>query len=346
MTQNANTGKADPRLVSAYNNVGQAFVATLPLLGVFVFFLYEAAVRPREPIYALEVDDDVAIGEAWEETPPMIALIDMIPVFLAFQGVFSVFFVYLTVYIPRRRRLLMSYLEKGESCLGDVVYDGKPQGLCSMRAAQYADVAYAYPNTTDWTIRKRARVYQHYSRERVTIVRLLNRPFSGQPKIDVQIDLQSSKAASKAVKALAVMALVWIAFTFIAPIFILYQMTKLRHDDYENFDKALNIYLIVGLGVIPAVSVMGVYLRWAIYRHWVVNRGWLLKSEGDTEIGMGAQDEGAVRVFVTELIGIQHPEEVPLGRDGSLIDYTIDTGTQDAPQSGWKNTGSASITTI
>jgi hypothetical protein len=324
-----NTVEPQPRVVSAYGNASQLVLATLPLLGVFIYFLYEAAVRPNQPIYALgvDVDDDVAVSEAWDETPPMIPLSDMIPVFLSFQGVFTIFFLYLLIFIPRRRTLLRSYLEKGETCLGDVVYDDKTPGLCASRANQYGEVVYAYPNTTAWTVRKRVRVYQHYSRERVTILRLLNRPFSGQPKADIQIDLQSSKAAAPAVKFLTVFALCWIVFTFLSPIFILYQISKLNHDDYEDFDKALDIYLIVGIGILPLFSLLLVTLRWALYRHWIVNRGWLLKHEGDESLGMGAQDEGVVGVFMGELVGKHHPEELSRTESfGSLLTYG--TGTQ------------------
>ena len=338
--------EVEPRVVSPYGNFSQAVVATLPLLAMFLYFLYEASVRPKEPVYALQGDDDVAIEEAWEDTPPMIPLIDMIPVFLSFQGVFSILLVYLTVFIPRRRRLIRSYLEKGESSLGDVVYKESPPGLCSLRSTQYAEIVYAYPNSTNWTIRKQARVYQHYSRDRVTILRLLNRPFSGQPKSDLQIDLQSSSAAKPRVRAVVVLCTVWVVFTFLAPIFILFQIRKLHHDDYEDFDKALNTYLIVGVGVIPPVTVLGVYLRWSIYRHWLVNRGTLVKSRGESAIGMRAQDEGVVGVFLTQLVGVQHPEEISVGRnDVSHVTATADGLGSAMSYSRWSEGGPESIVT-
>jgi hypothetical protein len=347
MALNAIDGETQPRLVTPYGNVAQAYLATLPLLAVFAYFLYDAAVRPQQPIYAVTGDDDVAIGEAWEETPPMIPLIDMIPVFLSFQGVFLILFVYLTVFIPRRRKLIRSYLEKGEGSLGDVVYKEKPPGLCSLRPTQHAEIVYAYPNTTNWTVRKRVRVYQHYSRERVTILRLLNRPFSGQPKSDLQIDLQSSKGAKKQVIALAFLALLWVVFTSIAPIFILVQIKKLRHDDYENFDKALNTYLI-GVCVVPIAAVLGVYLRWSVYRHWIVNRGSLVKSEDGSEIEMDAQDEGVIGVFVSEIVGVHHPEEISVRPNGrSLVVASTDTndGSSTTSYSRWSNRGPDSILT-
>ena len=348
MAVNVNSGEVEPRVVSPYGNSCQAVVATLPLLAMFIFFLYEASVRPSEPIYALQGDDDVAIEEAWDDTPPMIPLIDMIPVFLSFQGVFSIVLVYLTVFIPRRRRLIRSYLEKGESSLGDVVYEETPPGLCSLRSTQHAEIIYAYPNSTDWTIRKQVRVYQHYSRERVTILRLLNRPFSGQPKSDLQIDLQSSRAAKPQVRALVVLSTVWVVFLFLAPIYILLQIQKLHHDEYEDFDKALKTYLIVGVGLIPPFAILGVYLRWSTYRHWFVNRGTLLKSLGNSAGGMGAQDEGVVGVFLSELVGVQHPEEISVGRSGALpmAASTAWTGSSTTSRSLSSNGGPDSITTI
>ena len=348
MALNINRGDVEPRIVSPYGNCSQAVVSTLPLLALFVYFLYEASTRPSEPIYALQGDDDVAIEEAWEDTPPMIPLIDMIPVFLSFQGVFSILLVYLTVFIPRRRRLIQSYLEKGESSLGDVIYKDSPPGLCSLRSTQYAEIIYSYPNSTDWTIRRQVRVYQHYSRERVTILRLLNRPFSGQPKSDLQIDLQSSRAAKPHVRALVILSAAWVVFTFLAPIFILFQIQKLRHDDYEDFDKALNTFLIVGVGIIPPFAILGVYLRWSMYRHWLVNRGTLLKSQGKSAVGMGAQDEGVVGVFLSELVGVQHPEEISVGRDGMLPMAGSTTWTESSTTTSyrpWSNGDPDSIIT-
>ena len=346
MTLTINGGEVEPRVVSPYGNFSQAVVTTLPLLAMFIYFLYEASVRPTEPVYALQGDDDVAVAEAWEDTPPMIPLIDMIPVFLSFQAVFSILVVYLSVFIPRRRRLIRSYLEKGESSLGDVVYKISPPGFCSLRSTQYAEIVYAYPNSTNWTIRKLARVYQHYSRERVTILRLLNRPFSGQPKSDLQIDLQSSVSAKPQVRALVVLSTVWVVFTFLAPIFILFQIRKLHHDDYEDFDKALKTYLIVGVGVIPPVAVLGVYLRWSMYRHWLVNRGTLLKSQGVSATGMGAQDESVVGVFLSELVGVQHPEEISLGSFPPMASSADKLGSGSATSySRWSKGGLDSVVT-
>lgn len=313
-----------PLLVSPYGNANQAVIATLPLLGMFLYFLYEAAVRPRKPLYALgDVDDEYAIQDAIDQTPALIPLIDMIPVFLTFQALFTLLFVWTMVFIPRRRKLLQSYVEKGESCLGDVAYDGdKKRWWCSRRVPQYGELIYAYPNTTEWTIRKRIRLYQHYSRERITVLRLLNRPFSGQPKTDVQIDLMSSKAAIPQVKVLSNLALAWIVFTFLSPLFVIYQMTKLYNDDYEDVSYAIKFYLIVGVAGIPIVVVSFVFLRWAFYRHWVVNRGWIIQNEDEEDNeGMGAQDEGVVGVFLTELVGKDHPEEL------STVDEDASIGT-------------------
>ena len=181
----------------------------------------------------------------------------------------------------------------------------------------------------------------------MTILRLLNRPFSGQPKSDLQIDLQSSKGAKKQVMALAVLALLWVIFTSIAPIFILVQIKKLHHDDYENFDKALKTYLI-GVCVVPVVAVLGVYLRWSFYRHWVVNRGLLVKSEAGGEIGMAAQDEGVIGVFMSEIVGVRHPEEISVAQnDRSLAITNTDThdGSSTASYSRWSNGGPDSILT-
>ena len=55
--------------------------------------------------------------------------------------------------------------------------------------------------------------------------------------------------------------MVWVVFTFLPHSFILFQIRNLRHDDYEDFDEALKTYLSVGVGVIPPVAVLGVFLK-------------------------------------------------------------------------------------
>jgi len=193
-------------------NITQLIIATFPLFVVFVYLLYDASTRSDQPIYNIEGDDDEEIINAWNSTPALIPLFDMMIVFMVFEGIFMLFLSYLVVFIPRRHRLMRSYLEKGESCLGDVKFENENKSnnkclnRCRRRRKVYGEVVYPYRTTTSSDndteqqsnqveVRKRVRLYQPYSRERTTILYIQHRPLSGQPKADVVIDILASENA-------------------------------------------------------------------------------------------------------------------------------------------------------
>eukprot|EP00546_Thalassionema_frauenfeldii_P015903 CAMPEP_0178896390 /NCGR_PEP_ID=MMETSP0786-20121207/1140_1 /TAXON_ID=186022 /ORGANISM="Thalassionema frauenfeldii, Strain CCMP 1798" /LENGTH=322 /DNA_ID=CAMNT_0020566775 /DNA_START=279 /DNA_END=1245 /DNA_ORIENTATION=+ len=282
---------------ASVSNICQIVIATVPLLGVLVYLLYEAAIRPNQPIYQVEGDDNVVIEEAWEQTPPLIPIFDMVVVFLVFEGIFMLLYSYTIIFIPRRRRLMESYLQMNESSLGDVTIDDRAR--CNRIIYGYVEYA-----IRGGKVRKRVRLYQPYSRERVTVLRLQNYHFSGQPKTDVVIDILAAEAARQKVSQLMWLSLAWIGFTAVFGIpFLLYQMKQLRlMDTYEDVSLAMNLFIFVGVILIPVVSFLGMCLRWAVYRHWVVNCG--------TFQGDDSEDMSTSNVFVSELVGQTHSGEM------------------------------------
>ena len=270
------------RLAAPSSHVVQLVLASLPLFAVFVFFLYEAITRPFKPIYRLndDIQDDVTVKQAYADTGALIALIDMIPFFLVFEGLWLWLCVHCLVFIPKRRALMKSYLDSGETSLGDVVYKESgfiPGIFC--RRVNYATIEYTYPNSSDWWIKKQVRVYERFSREKVTIVRLLNRPFSGQPLSDVEIDVQASSDSRNESNVLACISFAWATFCLAGATLVYYQMTKLNRDEYEDAGKAKCWLIAIGYTGLPVVVTISVFVRWVLYQYWIVSRGKVYKDD-------------------------------------------------------------------
>lgn len=264
-------------------------LATLPFLALFIYFLYLAYMRPSLSIYQNDGD--------WKDTGAIIPLMDMMGCFLAFLGLFSMLFVYLAIFVGKRHQLMKTYLESGDSVLGDVFYEGKKHKFGTF--SKYAHVMYAHPtNAKQWLVRKRVRIYQQYTRERTTILLLPYHPFSGQPKSDIEMDLAASKDSRRDTNKVVYCLVVWILFLLLAPMYLIHQMGQIE-DEYDDPQRGWKIYLIVVLGVIPVVAFGGNWLRWRFHRHWVMNRGVVIElkkpaSDGVEQVRVAQEDCGAL----------------------------------------------------
>lgn len=98
-------------------------LSTTPVLILLSYFLYLAHKRPNLARYNLEDDvDDGQIVAAYAD--PLIAMIEMFYVFLSAVVFWVWMFVYLLVFIPKRRKLVQTYLDKNvKSILGDVSFE-------------------------------------------------------------------------------------------------------------------------------------------------------------------------------------------------------------------------------
>lgn len=320
MARKSNAEESSPHLTLG---VCQLVIASLPLFVLFVYFLFSAYQRPFEERYQpeiYEIDDDVTLKEKMSN--PLIPLFDMMMVMLAFQVIFTIFLFYLVIFIPRRHALIKSYLsgDQTETMLGDVIFkDGK--GMCDGNR-NYGTVVYGHPQSQG-LIRKQTRIYLPYTRERTTIIKLMNRPYSGQPRSDLEHDMQNIVKAIRRIRQTAWFAGFWVAFLMLAPIYLLIQIHKINeYDDYESFKLARNIYIFVALLAVPLVCAVGVVLRWSYYRHWFVNKG---RLESDNNDGRDDEDEPVVGVFMTEMTGQKRDGEIDvndayrsMGEDGQM----------------------------
>lgn len=285
-----------PILAPKQGSARQFILTTLPLLGVLIYFLIEASRRPNLPIYDLP---DNYTDDEWktavEESGLIVSLMDMLNVFLVLHIFWVVFAVYTTVFIAKRRHLVGRYLAEGELCLGDVIYDKSSRAFGGFNEYGYA--VYAHP-TQRKLVRKRVRVYQQYTRERVAILRLPNRPLSGQCKIDLEIDLSAAtKERDTSSKYIILWSIFWVVLTMLGPIYILHQIRKVDQLFDEDFSRAFKKFLIV-IGLTPPFAFGVNWLRFLMYRNWMINRGAIIEDEGDARkishcIKMAESEDGS-----------------------------------------------------
>lgn len=200
-----------PLLALPSGSILQFLLMTLPLLCVYLYFLYLAIDRinianPNDPRYA----DD------------RIRLMDILYTYLATLVLFASLVVYLLWFVNKRRKLSKRYEREAIVILGNVEYNehvsseeknrcvnlmgwiangftlrnnyGKVvydlERVANHPACDYETRHKGLKNLTG-TITKKIRVYYRYPREQVSILVLPGYPNSGQPKIDMEADWAS-----------------------------------------------------------------------------------------------------------------------------------------------------------
>lgn len=252
------------------------FLSTLPFLAVLVYLLYMAALRGN-------ADED----DAPNDDP--FSLMDTMIVFLSFHVFWTLFAVYLLVFVPKRRYLLDRYLREGERTIGDVIIVDEPSkklGLRFLSFRQYGTAIYSHPTQIDppMVVRKKVRVYQPYTRERLTIITLPNRPKSGQAKIDIEIDLSQMRTErDTTISYISAVAAFWVLFSLAGAAFCTYQMGAINEGflvGNENLKVARRTLLLV-VGINPFFAVVVNSIRFLVYHNWMVHRGKTIEDEGD-----------------------------------------------------------------
>ena len=288
----------------------QMFASTTPILGVLSYFLYLAYQRPQLERYNLADDvDDLQISSAYAD--PIIALIEMLYVFLALIVSWSWMLVYLLVFIPKRRKLIKRYFDKDvKSVLGDVAYEeynasGITKCLSKFFRCDYAYVTYTLDrkmcdeqkafeqnvfqawlsgsqideenarssssNVTGVVVQRKIRTYLPFDREQVTILILPNKPRSGVPRTDIETDLGTQDGRGS-IKLLLGIVIFWLIFCISGSLYILSRMAKVD-DDYENDELGWRVFSIFIGVVVPATSIGLNWLRYIYYKYWLVDQG-------------------------------------------------------------------------
>ena len=198
-----------PLLALPAGSLLQFLTMTLPLLAVYLYFLYLVITRPNiaNPNDTRYMDD-------------RIRLTDILYTFLSTMVLFASLAVYLLWFVNKRRKLSKRYESDGIVVLGNVEFketynDDQQQHWTitllewignGFRRNDYGYVVYDLARVANHpacnyeerkqaalagTIRKKVRVYYRYPREQVSIMVLPEYPYSGQPKIDLEADWAS-----------------------------------------------------------------------------------------------------------------------------------------------------------
>jgi hypothetical protein len=272
--------------------VSQAVLATSPLAGLLLWFLFEASRRPSQSCSTNpeNVYDDQLSEEIVDECSHKIALRDMVIVYLVVALCWAILGVYLTYYIPRRQELVNAYLTQGITLIGDVFYNPIKKPWCGILTS-YGTVVYPHPNQkTPIVIQRQVRIFERYTRERAAIVYLPGQPCSGQPKSDLQIDYDVSQLNQERLLYLKWLCWGWVAFSLIAPIYIMLVLSELDTDeddglfwqpDYgEQFIITLIVYTVFAVLIIPAVSMLINVIALRRHQKWMHSTHTILQ-EGD-----------------------------------------------------------------
>lgn len=322
-----------PLLAKDKGSVLQFILSTVPFAVLLLFFLYEAATRKNEPIYQLGDDyyTEAQWDQAVEETGMLIRLLDMVLLTLALFLLWTMFAVYMYTFVPKRRHLIGRYLKEGTIVAADVYYDRSSRLCGSFRDYGYA--VYAHPqysfssssaqrqqqqqgnNNVDTStttspppqpkmIRKRVRVFQAYTREKIAVLLLPNRPLSGQPKTDLQMDLLAAMNKRDSTNPILLkVAWVWMAITAVVPLPLLYVMGTLNDPE----DDPVKGWICYGFSIILGVPLAYLvnYIRYGLYFNWMVNRGVVVNE------GQHAAPTGACIVQVASEDGEAAEESIP-----------------------------------
>lgn len=248
-------------------------LSTLPFLAVLIYLLYTAVQRGN--VFQNEVDNDA-----------LFSLMDIMAVFLLFHVVWTVFAIYLLVFVPKRRYLLDRYLREGERTSGDVIVEDptKNSGPRCLISRQYGYAIYSHPTKTEppVVVRKKVRVYQPFTRERIQILRLPNRPLSGQAKIDIEIDLSKMRTERDTTLGyVSAVSILWVLFTLAGAAFSVYQMSIIPEEfllQEENLELARRIILVVA-GINPFFAFLVNGIRYLMYYNWMVHTGATIENE-------------------------------------------------------------------
>lgn len=305
---------------------------TTPLVAVLIYFLHEAKIRPSKAIYNLGDDyTDDQLNDALEER--LIALYDILTVFLSVHVLWTTYAVYIIVFVAKRRHFIGRYLSEGERVSGDVIFDKSSRNFGGFH--DYGYTVYAHP-TQRKVIRKRVRVYQRYTREKVTILRLPKRPLSGQPKTDIEIDLSlATKERDNLNTYIGIYSGCWVVFTFACALFVLQQMFRLE----ESASSGLKTFLvIVGLNI-PFAFIAN-WIRFLLYRNWMINRGAVVDDDQDARKVRNcldeAQSEDGSDVIPYSLLNeeeLSYQGSLPSISNGSIVQDTTTEGKKSGPPS-------------
>lgn len=266
------------------------FVAsTVPFFILLLWFLYSTSRRSRVNCYinAEAVNDDASAAALDEECSQYVPLKQFVWIFMSLEFLWALMVGYLSYYIPRRHALVDQFLTEGETVIGDVHYKrrkflGVLPGLSS-----YGNVIYRHPDDATTLLKRKVRVFERYTRERAAVVYLPGHPYSGQPKMDLEIDREVVEMNHRRRECLTWYSWVWFFFCLLAPVYIVETLEGLNVGNPSPWQPDTDIgkfpmfFYIVAFAVIPVVAVVWNIVASAIHHRWMTMQHRILE-EGDS----------------------------------------------------------------
>lgn len=304
-------------------SIYQCIAATVPLFGILAYLLYKVAlgeVVPDDGNSNNAVGDDAYaynnnVYDADDQNVEYLDLKELLVVFIGILYLSFSLFVYVAVFIPKRKQLFKTYANTGVLVFGDVIEKDNTDSsgvnrFCDAvrcRKPTYLDCTYTVPGTF-WEneivngeqqrelesglaaaaptgpvrYRKRIKTQFPWYRERIPFLVLPGKPKSGMPRSDVELDV--SNHDNHNTRGLAYVSLFWMIFSFCGALF-----TTLRFQDYYDEDDDVSgietgsiwnlFWLSIGL-FIPIVLGYN-WFQFYLYRRFMVHSG--VKINEDTQ---------------------------------------------------------------
>jgi hypothetical protein len=310
----------------------QFIATTIPFAILCVWFLYSTARRPYIDCYESvdNVTDDNIAANYSENCSQYVPLKQFAIVFLLLAFLWGLLVAYLLYYVPRRHQLIREYLSHGTTVIGDVYFNrhNKMGGLCGRLLSSTQQPAYGYavyphnhPTTNGGTdkataepvlLRRQVRVFERYTRERAAIIILPGLPYSGQPKMDLEIDRDVTDLNQHRLQLLSRYAIGWLVFCVLAPIFIVETIRSLDQKNQNNNNGATNEdggedvdndpppwqpdidlhhfpswYYLMSFVVLPITVLLWTMILWWWHRRWMTYQHNVLLLSDNEAVGGG-----------------------------------------------------------
>lgn len=252
-------------LGSSSQPIFQFIIATVPLFFLLVWFVINAHAQMQTSCYDdKEFYDEESFATFEEECRKYIPLKQFVYVFISIYFCCILLEMYILVFVPLRHALINQYIIHGETVIGNVYYKPRKHNLT---LTSHGHVVYEHESTR---IHRKVPVFERYTRELAAILILPGLPYSGQPKVDLEIDHDSCELNRPRIKILTWYVAAWSLFCFVAPAYIVGNIGMIRSKNGSGSTSGpILIFIIVTICVIPVVVFIWIYAMWIVHKRWM-----------------------------------------------------------------------------
>jgi hypothetical protein len=301
-------------LGSTSQPIFQFIIATTPLFFLLVWFLFNAHAQIQSSCYEeKEFYDEESFATFEEECGKYIPLKQFVYVFVSIYFLSILLEVYILVFVPLRHALINEYISQGETVIGNVYYNPSKH---NMTLTSHGHVVYEHESKR---IRRKVQIFERYTRELAAILTLPGLPFSGQPKVDLEIDRESFELNRSRMNMLAWYVGAWSFFCFVAPAYIVRNIGMIRSNNESGLASGpFLIFILLTLLVIPVVAIIWIYAMWIMHKRWMTLQHKILNDDelvDEPRSGCCFDDHDCESVQMTDYVHMpasdtsQHPKK-------------------------------------